>query len=386
MDPIENFKGITNSTATDAAQKHSEMLRAHRKRLIKRARKQKPTNVDSSDFSADMGEMGEDEHFGEGESTVFQRAFEEAYQTPEESEGVGEGEDEDLDFSEEEVEERQSGHWTDLQADDGFPEPEPEPEHEVEEEEDDSEVILSREVEETEEASSPELAAALNEAPAEFEDEKAMVVEMEFTELPVTTPDVVITPEFKVALDRLLLGSKEEPAYSRLCDLLMRFGRSVLSLCAREKAQVHLLDGDQRLSSHPAVAEVFGAAMPADACYLVGQRLMVIEQRCLKMRPRHFHPALFYFAHAFDHALGDQKFSSFGQAVKANYQINLEGQEGHEFADCLAEFSPVRYFAQAVEAYLGAGLCDDPLWTREDLRDFDKTMYQYVDYLLARKY
>lgn len=396
MDPIENFKGITNSNATDTAQKHSEMLRAHRKRLLKRARKQRPANVDSSDFSADLGEMGGDENYGEGESTVFQRAFEDAYQLPEEGEREeledSEDDEEDLDFSDQEVEERQSGHWTDYQKDEEvFPEAGSDEDDEEEGYDDDEPAaVFSREVEESEGPSSTETVEAglgsWAEPEPEVEEEETLVVELEYAELPQLPPDLIIAPEFSMIFERLLVGSRQEPAYTRLCNLLTRFGRSVLSLCLREKASVHLLEGEQPLEAHPAVSRFFAGEKPTGACYLVDQRLMVIEQKCLNMRPRFFNPALFYFAHAFDHALGDQKFSSFGQAVKANYQVNLEGQEGHEFADCLAEDSPVRYFAQAVEAYLGAGECDEPLWTREDLHDFDKTMYQYVEYLLARKY
>ena len=43
--------------------------------------------------------------------------------------------------------------------------------------------------------------------------------------------------------------------------------------------------------------------------------------------------------------------------------------------------SPVHYFAQAAEAYLSANDCAEPLWSHEDLYDFDSMMYDYVEYL-----
>ena len=54
----------------------------------------------------------------------------------------------------------------------------------------------------------------------------------------------------------------------------------------------------------------------------------------------------------------------------------------HRFGDLMAAHSPIHYFAQAVESYLAENDCFEPLWTRSDLYDFDRSMHDYVEYLL----
>jgi hypothetical protein len=48
----------------------------------------------------------------------------------------------------------------------------------------------------------------------------------------------------------------------------------------------------------------------------------------------------------------------------------------------MSSHSPAHYFAQAVESYLSENDCFEPLWTRQDLYDFDRSIYDYIEYLL----
>ena len=59
-------------------------------------------------------------------------------------------------------------------------------------------------------------------------------------------------------------------------------------------------------------------------------------------------------------------------------------RHGFDFVDELAAADPVRYFARSVSVYLGKDDCSEPLWSHQDLYDFDRSMYNYLQYLFAR--
>ncbi len=193
-------------------------------------------------------------------------------------------------------------------------------------------------------------------------------------------PDVC--PSVADLLTRLIVGDVTTQAYRRLQHILGRFGAGVLRTCLDQKSRVFLLPKGEGLSSHPLVASS-GMDDARGAVYLTASRSCVVEEELLHTAPFGFHPVLYYFAHAFDHALGGEDFASVrSPAVGASFQACQQG--GHQFADLLAATSPVHYFAQAVESYLNDNDCYEPLWTRADLYDFDRSMYEYVDYLFKR--
>jgi len=193
-------------------------------------------------------------------------------------------------------------------------------------------------------------------------------------------PDVC--PSVADLLQRLIVGDATTQAYRRLQHLLGRFGAGVLRTCLEQKSRVFLLPRGEGLGSHPLVASG-GMDDARGAVYLTASRSCVVEEELLYSAPFGFHPVLYYFAHAFDHALGGEDFASVrSPAVGASFQACQQG--GHQFADPLAATSPVHYFAQAVESYLNDNDCYEPLWTRADLYDFDRSMYEYVDYLFKR--
>ena len=191
-----------------------------------------------------------------------------------------------------------------------------------------------------------------------------------------------VPDELSVLLDRLVTGDSTSSSYRKLQSLLARFGRHALQVCSDLEVRVYLLPPQERLLSHPQLAhaetDLEGAA------YLPGQRLCLVEEGCLSQAPTGFHPVFFYMAQAFDHALGGEVFASLkSPAVQASYLACLEG--AHRFGDLLAAHSPAHYFAQAVESYLAENDCFEPLWTRQDLYDFDRSMYEYIEYLLKMK-
>lgn len=189
------------------------------------------------------------------------------------------------------------------------------------------------------------------------------------------------------AAARLLIQTpEEEPGYEECLRLLCRFGLGAVRLCNRSKVKVHILDEHEFLT-FPALAELGldPSRVPVDGAYLVESRTCLIDRRCLTEKPRFFHPALYYFAHALDHAQGGEDFSSRkAAAVLACFEASCEGMSGCDFVDELAATDPVRYFARSVSIYLERDDCSEAIWTNRDLLDFDRSMYDYLDYLFAR--
>ncbi|MFN8611439.1 MAG: hypothetical protein U0931_28090 [Vulcanimicrobiota bacterium] len=193
-------------------------------------------------------------------------------------------------------------------------------------------------------------------------------------------PEEVLPEEISILLERLVTGDSSQPGYRKLNQLLSRFGRRVLQQCIEAHAKVYLLPPGEPLLAHPLLSNC-GSGDLQGAAYLPEQRLCLIEDECVARAPHGFHPVFYYFAHLWDHAMGGENFaSSKSAAVKASYQVCLEG--GHRFGDLMSSHSPAHYFAQAVESYLAENDCFEPLWTRQDLYDFDRSIYDYIEYLL----
>jgi len=186
---------------------------------------------------------------------------------------------------------------------------------------------------------------------------------------------------------RLLIATPDdEPGYEECIRLLSRFGLGAIRICSKAKVKVHILDeagfaGFDELARMNLAPEEF----PVDGAYLVKSRSCLIDRRCLTEKPRFFHPALYYFAHALDHAQGGDDFSSRkATAVLACFESSASGYNGADFVDELAATDPVRYFARSVSIYLERDDCDEPIWTHQDLHALDRSMYEYLQYLFAR--
>lgn len=205
-------------------------------------------------------------------------------------------------------------------------------------------------------------------------------------ELPVSGQMAAVDPTLAQLAGKLIANPADQPGYEECVRLLSRFGAGALRMCGREKVRVEILD-EADFASHPGLRSLglSPEEIPSDGAYLIGSRQVLVHRRCLTGRPRFFHPALYYFAHAFDHAQGGETFSSRkAAAVIACYEASTRAYNGFDFVDELAAADPVRYFARSVAVYLGRDDCDDPLWSHQDLFDFDRSMYDYLQYLFAR--
>lgn len=196
-----------------------------------------------------------------------------------------------------------------------------------------------------------------------------------------------VSPDLQELLDTIIVGDGNTLAYRRLQSILSRFGRGVLQLCSRHGTKVFLLPRGTPLSDHPLLSELEDD--PVDAAYIFSQKAVVVECQCLEQAPELFSPVILYFAYAFDHALGGEEYASTrAPAVRCNFEVCQEGgtlKSPHRFSDTLAAISPVHFFAQAVESYLSENDCHNPMWTRQELYDFDRSMYEYTDYLFRRQ-
>lgn len=205
-------------------------------------------------------------------------------------------------------------------------------------------------------------------------------------ELPPSGQMAQVDPTLAQLAGKLVLNGPDQPGYEECVRLLSRFGAGALRICGREKVRVEILD-EAGFAQHPGLQAMALSPddTPSDGAYLVDSRQVLVDRRCLTGRPRFFHPALYYFAHAFDHAQGGETFSSRkAAAVIACYEASTRAYNGFDFVDELAAADPVRYFARSVAVYLGRDDCDDPLWSHQDLFDFDRSMYDYLQYLFAR--
>lgn len=190
-----------------------------------------------------------------------------------------------------------------------------------------------------------------------------------------------------VSAAQLLVATPEgEPGYEECIRLLDRFGLGAIRLCTKAKVQIHILD-EKDFTTHPELLKLGldPEEYPVDGAYLVESRSCLIDRRCLTEKPQFFHPALYYIAHALDHAQGGEDFSSRkAAAVLACFEASCSGLHGADFVDELAAADPVRYFARSVAIYLGRDDCTDAIWNHEDLKEFDRSMHDYLSYLFAR--
>lgn len=405
-------------------QKSNDLSRALNKKELK-DKGSRANELDSAELSPDLNSMGEDlmgsmdpDMFGRS-SNAFRRAWEEEPEENPRQEEEGEGQGEPEDGRRQEGDLSPSGEEQEQEDEEGqpeeahtAPEPEslerPEPDYQAEAPEQPAVVVdpdvLERSqvaLESTDTVEQPEAVspAADSEETSRSEssftslldvgsgflrsDVSSDTAELEVELLEETLPE--LSPGLASLTSRLIIGDASRPAYRRLEHYLARFGLGVLRSAVNEKVKVVLLPPGESLATHPLVQSLFQDEPVEGAVYLPEKHTLVIEESCVNRVPRGFNQVIYYFAHAFDHILGDEGYASVkSAAVMASYQSCQQKLAGHRFADELAGISPMHYFAQAVESYLSEDDCLDPLWTRDDLYDFDRSMYDYVDYLFHR--
>lgn len=193
--------------------------------------------------------------------------------------------------------------------------------------------------------------------------------------------------ELEKVLDQLIVCQAAPEAAESLRLLLSRFGKGVLDACMRDGLKVKLLSHQELKAAVCAADSSLQGREIGHGAYLAKERLCLIASELFSESGQAesiygFHPALYYFGMAWDHALGEGTFASLqSPVIKANAQACQTNLEGHCAPDPMSCADPVNYFAQAVEAYFSANDCSETLWSREDLYDFDRLMYDYLEYL-----
>lgn len=121
--------------------------------------------------------------------------------------------------------------------------------------------------------------------------------------------------------------------------------------------------------------------------YSRGDKVCSVSRESLS-RKEEFVSARFYMAMAFDHALGDGEFSSSkSPAVLSSWRLCRDFEPGHMFQDSFSASDPSLYFAQSVESYLRGpedAAPDSPLFGHDELYDYDRSMFSYIDYLFGK--
>jgi len=201
---------------------------------------------------------------------------------------------------------------------------------------------------------------------------------------------------FKEVFNELVFSESRGIAYKKLCRELKIFGIGVLEACRKNNERVLLLPMDKSLADYSALLskDYDNSINDLRYGYLPGESLMIIgEETILNGNPRINIPVL-YFAYSFDHTLGDDGFSSEeSPAVLSNFDSCTSRENGHLFIDSYSSFSPTHYFAQSIEAFLTAPhgqlignftSLEDPICTKEELYDADRSMYVYLEYLFQQ--
>jgi hypothetical protein len=210
------------------------------------------------------------------------------------------------------------------------------------------------------------------------EEESVEAQEYESLEIPQDDDENLEASEL---IDDMLIAKPEEARKNRVAELFSPFGKRVLKLCRDFGSKIALLSPGETVVSFMPRAFYQDTFSTIRAGYIPEMKLCFFGEEYLE-EEKPFVAPRFYFAHAFDNALGRDEFASLkSAAVLSNYRACQEREPGHQFLDLFSAASPVHYFAQAVESYLTYGQGEETLCSREDLYDFDRSMYLYVDYL-----
>lgn len=433
MDPFLHLISTTQRNMLDNNQRSSEQLREQLKKESA-SRKTRAGDVDVASFSTDVGDMGGDSldpDLHGGPEQDFMRHWEEepekegSQQEEEEPEDEEEGEAGEDAFEQEQklpahlvvqdetqVQEYDSGKWENYEPPVEEPQEDPEEkaqeaspkrsglrlsfdsylresQEESQDEGENEKVSLTpetgKEVASTQESPSDSQestwSSLLDHSQGFLVTEPTLAQELEEVSLTASVEEV--PQEIKVWTKELIVGQASERIRQLLEVKLARFGAGILRYCVGQGVRVRVLPRGMTLLDHPEVLKVAGKdSQVEDACYLPALKECIVTSTAVTKVHRYFQPVTFYFAVALDHVLGDENYASVrSHAVVANFHKNLSE---NSFSDDFTSESVVHYFAQAVEAYLGVYDCIEPVWNKEDLYDFDETMYEYIEYLFKK--
>jgi len=220
------------------------------------------------------------------------------------------------------------------------------------------------------------------------EDEQGEAPSFESIDLPSDESE----EEIKISklLDDMMAAPVSEETGLKLCELLTPFGGRVMKLFHEFGSKILVLPRGQNLSQFVPPSFFQSSTDTCRDAYIPELKLCVFAEESIFGGGMTFCAPRFYYAVAFDNALGKDDFASMkSAAVLSNYKSCTEGEPGHQFADRFSSMSPVHYFAQAVESYLNEERSGSSLCCREDLYDNDRSMFLYIEYLfreLNREY
>lgn len=201
---------------------------------------------------------------------------------------------------------------------------------------------------------------------------------------------------FKRAFLKLLVSQDQNPSSEKLCRQLKIFGIRVLETCADNSERILIIPSGGSLEDYKEILsrEYSPSALKVKIGYFPLDKLMVISNDIINNDYPRFTPSVLYFAHLFDHSLGNVGFASENSPiVVSNYNSCKNGEEGHQFINSYSAFSPIHYFAQTVEAFLTAphGMLTSAntdytarICSKEELYDLDRAMYSYIEYLFKQ--
>jgi len=180
----------------------------------------------------------------------------------------------------------------------------------------------------------------------------------------------------------------------RLIERLYQLGDKILDTCLAFDVKIVVLKAGEKLSHVVKNAENAGDLRAGYSenlriCFLGEEWLFESFENLYR-----FNTPVYLMALAFDHATGGDSFASLKSPfVLNNYHACRRGEEGHQFMEGIATYSPVEYFAQTLETFLqgkdesfridmAQKVFEGKISTKDDLYYSDLSMYQYIDYLV----
>lgn len=207
----------------------------------------------------------------------------------------------------------------------------------------------------------------------------------------------LIEDRLKKVFKDLIITKKESSPYKKLCDILSVFGIGILEAVRDNGTRILLLPESHKITDYEVLFKnkLEKLAREARWGYFTDEKIMVLGEEVMDSTDPLMKIPVFYFALAFDQALGEQGFASESSpAVMANFKACKNKLPGHQFIDSFSSLSPMHYFASTLETYLSEpeGVLSrgrnkaspSRVCTKEQLYDADRSMYMYIEYLVKR--
>jgi hypothetical protein len=192
----------------------------------------------------------------------------------------------------------------------------------------------------------------------------------------------------------MLVHCSSSDIAGRLIERLYQLGDKILDTCLAFDVKIVVMGAGEKLSNIVRNTEHIGDLRAGYSenlkiCFLGEEWLYEHFENLYR-----FNTPVYLMAIAFDHATGGDSFASLKSPfVLNNYHACRRGEEGHQYMEGIAAYSPVEYFAQTLETFLqgkdntvGIDLSqkvfEGKISTNDELYYTDLSMHQYIDYLV----